>query len=166
MHRFGSYLGSHVHFHVLVTDGVFSADGEGGAVFHPALDLGKEDFAAVQAKMRQRGLRWLLRHGHLDDLSVHALDTPDHAGGWSLDASVTVPGWDRQGLERLVRYCARPPLSGERLGRLGDDLLVYRLRKPTTDGRTELLLTPHQLLDRLARLVTPSRRHKHRYCGV
>lgn len=79
---------------------------------------------------------------------------------------MTVPGWDRHGLERLVRYCARPPLSGERLGRLNDDLLVYRLRKPTLDGRTELLLTPHQLLDRLARLVTPPRRHKHRYCGV
>ncbi|MBE0564766.1 MAG: transposase, partial [Krumholzibacteria bacterium] len=77
-----------------------------------------------------------------------------------------MPGWDRHGLERLVRYCARPPLSGERLGRLGDDLLVYRLRKPTTDGRTGLLLTPHQLLDRLARLVTPPRRHKHRCCGV
>jgi hypothetical protein len=166
VHRFGSYLNSHVHFHVLVTDGVFSADADGGAVFHPALDLGREDFAAVQAKMRKRGLRWLLRHGHLDDLAVHTLDTPDHAGGWSVDASVTVPGWDRQGLERLVRYCARPPLSGERLGRLDADTLVYRLRKPTMDGRTELLLTPHQLLERLAQLVTPPRRHKHRYCGV
>ena len=157
VHRFGSYLNSHVHFHVLVTDGVFSADADGGAVFHPALDLAAADFAAVQAKMRQRGLRWLLRHGHLDDLAVHTLDTPDHAGGWSVDASVTVPGWDRHGLERLVRYCARPPLSGERLGRLNaDDLLVYRLRKPTLDGRTELLLTPHQLLDRLAAAGDPA----------
>ena len=43
---------------------------------------------------------------------------------------------------------------------------MYRLRKPTLDGRTKLLLTPHQLLDRLAQLVTPPRRHKHRYCGV
>ncbi len=77
-----------------------------------------------------------------------------------------IPEWDRQGLERLVRYCARPPLSLERLGRLDDDHLVYRLRKPTVDGRTELILTPLQLLDRLAYLVTPPRVHKHRYCGV
>ena len=55
----------------------------------------------------------------------------DHAGGWSVDAAVRVPDWDRHGLERLVRYCARPPLSQERLGRLDDDHLVYRLRKPT-----------------------------------
>ena len=34
------------------------------------------------------------------------------------------------------------------------------------DGRTELILTPVELLDRLAQLVTPPRLHKHRYCGV
>ncbi len=166
IHRFGSYLNSHVHFHVLATDGVFAAGDDGEAVFHPALDLATADFRAVQTKMRHRGLRWLLRHGHLDDDAVHVLDTPDHAGGGSVDASVTVPGWDRQGLERLVRYCARPSLSQERLGRLNQDTLVYRLRKPTADGRTELVLTPLELLDHLAQLITPPRVHKHRYCGV
>ncbi len=40
------------------------------------------------------------------------------------------------------------------------------LRRPTADGRTELLLTPVELLDLLAQLVTPPRLHKHRYCGV
>ena len=153
VHRFGSYLNSHVHFHVLVTDGVFSGDDEGGAEFHPAIELDTADIAAVQTKIRRRGLRWLHRHGHLDDLAVHALDSPDHAGGWSVDASVTIPDWDRHGLERLVRYCARPPLAQERLGRLNDEQLVYSLRKPTMDGRTELILTPLELLDRLAHLV-------------
>ena len=166
VHRFGSYLNSHIHYHVLVTDGVFS-DGEGGqAEFHPALDLGDDDFLAVQKKMRKRGLRWLHRHGHLDDLALHTMDSADHAGGWSVHASVTIPDWDRHGLERLVRYCARPPLSQERLGRLNDETLVYSLRKPTVDGRTELVLTPLELLDRLSKLITPPRVHKHRYCGV
>jgi hypothetical protein len=31
---------------------------------------------------------------------------------------------------------------------------------------SELLLTPEELLDRLAQLVTPPRIHKHRTCGV
>ncbi len=110
VHRFGSYLNSHIHYHVLVTDGVFSAGQEGEAEFHPALDLDGDDFLAVQAKMRKRGLRWLHRHGHLDDLAVHTMDNADHAGGWSVNASVTIPDWDRHGLERLVRYCARPSL--------------------------------------------------------
>jgi hypothetical protein len=116
--------------------------------------------------MRQRGLRWLHRHGHLDDEALHVLDSSEHAGGWSVDASVTIPHWDRQGLEHLVRYCARPPLSQERLGRLNDQTLVYSLRRPTADGRTELLLTPIELLDLLSQLVTPPKLHKHRYCGV
>ncbi len=166
VHRFGSYLNSHIHFHVIVTEGVFSEDPNGTAVFHPATDLGPDDLLTVQQKMRQRGLRWLHRHGHLDSAAVHTLDTPDHAAGWSVDGSVTLPDWDRQGLERLVRYCARPPISQERLGKAGEDLLVYQLRKPTVDGRTELYLTPLELLDRLGQLVTPPRIHKHRYCGV
>ena len=33
--------------------------------------------------------------------------------------------------------------------------LVYRLPKPAPDGRTELLLSPLQLLERLARLIPP-----------
>jgi hypothetical protein len=83
-----------------------------------------------------------------------------------VDASVTIPDWDRQGLERLVRYCARLALAQERLGRLNAETLVYSLRKPTVDARMELTLAPLELLDRLARLVTPPRLHKHRYCGV
>ena len=55
VHRFGSYLNSHVHFHILVTDGVFSDDGDGGAEFHPAVELDGADFQAVQRKMRERG---------------------------------------------------------------------------------------------------------------
>ena len=166
VHRFGGYLNSHIHYHVLITDGVFSAGEDGEAEFHPALDLDDEDFLAVQNKMRKRGLRWLHRHGHLDDVAVRTMDSADHAGGWSVNATVTIPGWDRHGLERLVRYCARPPLSQERLGRLNDETLVYSLRKPTMGGRTELVLTPLELLDRLSKLITPPRIHKHRYCGV
>ncbi len=61
---------------------------------------------------------------------------------------------------------ARPPLSLERLGRLNETTLVYSLRRPTVDGRNELLLPPEQLLDLLSQLVTPPRLHKHRFCGV
>ena len=89
-----------------------------------------------------------------------------HAGGWSVDASVHLPGWDRHGLERLARYCARPALAAGRLGRLNEDLLVYRLRRPAIDGRTEILLSPLQFLARLVDLLAPPRKHRHRYFGV
>jgi hypothetical protein len=89
-----------------------------------------------------------------------------HGGGWSVDASVRVADWDRQALERLVRYCAQPPLVSGRLGRLNAGTLVYRLRRPLMDGRTEILLEPLEFLARLVDLLTPPRRHRHRYCGV
>lgn len=48
--------------------------------------------------------------------------------GFSLDASVRIPSWDRQGLERLLRFCARPCFAGENLRRNGP-WLIYRLPK-------------------------------------
>ena len=54
------------------------------------------------------------------------------------------------GLERLLRYCARSAFALERLEQLHEDQLVYRFPKPQPDGRTELHLTPLQLIERLA----------------
>ncbi len=151
-----------------MTDGVFSADPQDPtrAEFHPATDLDAAKVKAVANQMRHRGLRWLVKHEHLDAAAAHDMGAWHHAGGWSVDASVQVPAWDRHGLERLARYCARPALAGERLGRLNADTLVYRLRRPALDGRTEILLTPLQFLGRLVDLLGPPRKHRHRYYGV
>jgi hypothetical protein len=50
------------------------------------------------------------------------------AGGVSLHAKVAVPARDRRRLERLCRYVARPPVATERLSRLEDGRLLYRLK--------------------------------------
>ena len=62
--------------------------------------------------------------------------------------------------------CARPPFALERLEQLAHDHLVYRHPKPQPDGRTELRLTPLELIERLAALIPPPRLHRHRYHGV
>ena len=85
-----------------------------------------------------------------------------------------IEGDDRAGLERLLRYCARPPFALERLHALAgvaslaspDARLLYRFPKPTPDGRTEIVLSPLQLLERLVAFVPPPRMHRHRYHGV
>ncbi|MEE2899345.1 MAG: transposase [Gemmatimonadota bacterium] len=80
-------------------------------------------------------------------------------------------GQDRAGGERLLRYCARPPFALERLYAPGDIVslnspesrLVYQLPtkggvpKPASDGRTEIVLAPLQLLQRLVRFIPPPR---------
>lgn len=91
----------------------------------------------------------------------------DHSGGFSLHAEVWVHAWDRAGLERLIRYCARPIFAGERLAWVEPDArLVYRLPKARPDGQMVLYLTPLEFLDRLATLIPPPRKHRHRYHGV
>jgi len=49
---------------------------------------------------------------------------------------------------------------------MGTDRLVYHLLKPGPGGRTDLTLTPLELIDRLAALIPPPRLHRHRYNGV
>ena len=39
LHRFGSFLNAHFHFHVCVIDGLFSEDPEGSVQFHEATHL-------------------------------------------------------------------------------------------------------------------------------
>lgn len=86
-----------------------------------------------------------------------------HSGGFSLDASVRIEAEDRSDLERLLRYCARPVFALERLRRVDPEHLLYESIKPGPGGSVSLLLTPLELLERLAALIPPPRRHRHRY---
>lgn len=68
----------------------------------------------MQAKVRRRLLRALTRRGVLEPEDAETMASWEHGGGFSLDASVRVEGADREGLERLLRYCARPAFALER----------------------------------------------------
>lgn len=63
-----------------------------------------------------------------------------------------IAGANRRGRERLLHYCARPPFSGERLEWIDAHRVRYRLPKPRPDGRTELILSPPQLIERVGTL--------------
>jgi len=87
-------------------------------------------------------------------------------GGLSLHADVALPARDRQRLEHLCRYAARPPLATERLTQLSDGRLLYELRHPWRDGTTHVGFEPLELLEKLAALVPPPRMNLIRYHGV
>ena len=165
VHRFGSALNGNIHFHCCVIDGVFSAENE-ALQFNEAA-ITSEAIAKVQAQVRERVLRLFKRRELLSPETVDAMREWGHEGGFSLNADVTVAAWDRSGLERLFRYCARPIFASERLQWIEEDQrLVYRLPKPRPDGQTVLHLTPLEFLDKLAVLIPPPRKHRHRYHGV
>src|SRR5512132_4517485 len=88
------------------------------------------------------------------------------ASGFNVHAGVTVRSGDREGLERLCRYCARPPFSLERLSMLPDGRVAYLLRKPRRNGATHLVMTPVQCLARIAALIPPPRFPLQRFSGV
>jgi len=166
IHRFGALLNAHLHFHCVVVDGMFDADAGGNAAFYPATELDVLDSAIVQASVRQRLLRVLERRGLLEPEDAQAMAAWEHGGGFSVDASVRIEADDRAGLERLLRYCARPAFALERLREIDPEHLVYESAKPGPGGSVSLILTPMELLDRLAALIPPPRRHRHRYVGV
>ena len=142
-----------VHFHCCVIDGVFAVGEDGQVHFVEAAALSPEDLAAVQQQVRARVLRWFARAGLLDSADARDMAGWHHGGGFSLDAAVRIEGPDRAGLERLLRYCARPPFALERLEQLPEGQIVYRFPRPQPDGGTELRLTPLELIERLAALI-------------
>jgi len=196
LHRFGSALNHHVHLHVCATDGVFmpAAGGAGCCVspaFLPARSVTQADLATVTERVRRRVIRWF-RLAHLLDASAAADMIAWENSGFSIDASVRIALIDRdvpsyfQSLEHLLRYCARPPFALERLsvisgpaGRITQVRYVLprhkaanwvgpgRGRKSTRPGANGVVeLSPFEFLDRLADLVPPPRKHRHRYHGV
>jgi hypothetical protein len=166
IHRFGSSLNEHVHFHCCIVDGVFESADAADAVFHAATGLDAGAVADVQALVRRRILRAFVSRGLIDKGDGEEMGGWEHGGGFSVDASVRIEGTDRAGLERLLRYCARPPFDLAHLQQLDAEHLVYHSPKPRPDGPSDLVLTPLELIDKIAALVPPPRAHRHRYYGV
>jgi hypothetical protein len=116
--------------------------------------------------VRRRLLRVFARRGLLPADDAQAMGQWAHGGGFSVDASVRIAAGDRVGRERLLRYCARPPFALDRLHERDPEHLLYESAKQGPGGNGLQILTPLQLLDRLAALVPPPRVHRHRYFGV
>ena len=74
-----------------------------------------------------------------DDAQTRA--DAEHGGGFSVDAKVRIEAPARDGLERLLRYCARPAFALERLCEIDPEHLVYESVKPGPGGSVSLLLT-------------------------
>jgi len=196
LHRFGSALNHHVHLHACVTDGVFvPAAAEVGTdappAFLPARSITQADLAALTERVRRRVIRWFRRSRLLNAAAAADMLAWENSG-FSVDASVRITLLDRdvpsyfQSLEHLLRYCARPPFALERLSVIrGPDGRIARIRyvlprhkaaswvgpgrgrkstRPGANGVVEL--SPFEFLDRVADLVPPPRKHRHRYHGV
>ena len=86
--------------------------------------------------------------------------------GFTLHGGTAVGRWDREGLERLCRYVARPPLASDRLAVRRDGRVHLTLKTPWHDGTTALVFSRTDFVARLAALVPPPRAHTVLYHGI
>jgi hypothetical protein len=76
--------------------------------------------------------------------------------GFDVHCAVRIDAEDDEGLERLVRYGARPPLALDRIEELKDGRIAYAMKTPRR-GSTHRVMTPVEFLGRLAILVPRAR---------
>ena len=89
-----------------------------------------------------------------------------NAHGFSLHAAVRCGAHQRTELERLCRYITRPAIANERLKRNRTGQVVLQLKSPWRDGTTHIVMSPLELMQRLAALVPRPRLHLIRFHGV
>ena len=85
--------------------------------------------------------------------------------GGAFNIHVGEPASGKEEREQLIRYCARAPLSLERLSVSADGKVVYQLKHPI-GGKTHRVMEPHQFLARLCALIPPPRHPLIRFHGV
>ncbi|MBN2527265.1 MAG: transposase [Deltaproteobacteria bacterium] len=86
--------------------------------------------------------------------------------GFSLHAARQIAAGNKHGLENLCNYVARPPLAAGSLQRISDEKYSFKLKTLWSDGTTHLILSPDELIEKLAALVPPPRQNLLRYHGV
>jgi hypothetical protein len=160
----------------LTRHGYFEAQGEG---LQPSADLFSEQ-EPVLATCMAASIQYRIGLGPRAGQKVRRLGTMEECfyeeakmtgsrcaalGGFSLHADTACEAWERDKLERLCRYVARPAIANERLFQRSDGLLVYKMKKPYNDGTEYLLFSPEELLEKLAALVPIPRVHLIRYHG-
>jgi hypothetical protein len=89
-----------------------------------------------------------------------------HSGGFSLHAGIAAQAHERDKLERLCRYIARPAVSNQRLSLTRNGQVRCRLKTPYTDGTTHVLFEPLDFISRLVALIPRPRVNLTRFHGV
>jgi hypothetical protein len=180
LQHFGSGLNLHVHFHVLLLDGVY-VEKDGVPLFRRAPEPSQDDLEDLVSWVAARARKLAGQTGTEQEpvvleplLKVHAAPPDDLAeprlaaecDGFNLHASPALEASERVALERLCRYVLRGPLALGRLSEGPRGRLVYRLKSPRRDGTTHIVLSPMAFLQRLSWLVPLPRIHLTRYHGV
>ncbi len=191
--RFGSILNLHPHFHVVIPDGVFIEEAPGVARWMPLPGPSAQDIEHIATRVAIRVHRYFQHRtdfgadageGQSDAQSLAdavtnpglaakrtGLDPPKRdevamASGFSLHVGRAIAPDDRAGLEKQIRYGARPAFAQSRLSTTPSGKVSYKLKRPWFNGQTHVTLEPVAFLRRLTALIPPPRTHLTRFHGA
>jgi hypothetical protein len=168
----GELLHWHPHIHALVTCGAFTPQGDFLAV--PEFDIER-----LCADWQEAVFALYSAQGKIDAEVVANMRTWPHSG-FSVDQSVLLPAHDRAGIERLVQYMTRCPLSLSRLVKVTNSgQVIYKAEKdacrafpdPQGDGlrsgprRNFQILAALDFLAEFTQHIPPKGAHLIRYYG-
>ncbi len=83
-----------------------------------------------------------------------------------MHAGVSAKASERDKLERLCRYIARPPVSVHRLSLTREGNIRYELKTPYRNGTTHVVFEPLDFISKLAALIPAPRVNLTRFHGV
>jgi len=83
--------------------------------------------------------------------------------GFSLHADTKIKADERDRLEKLLRYTARPAIALERLSETEDGKILYRLKKYFSDGTSHFLFDPLEFVEKVMAIIPPARANLLRY---
>lgn len=133
------------------------------------LDVQSASVQSVIALGERRGQKvrriGMVERGNFEGAILEGERCASHRG-FSLHANVSCRAEQREKLEHMVRYIARPPVAMDRLHKRNDGLITYRLKKKYRDGTEQLLFSPLELMEKLSALVPRPRAHITRYHGA
>lgn len=143
---------------------------------HLTMDLEDDD---VMAQLQGHSISYRIAVGLQQGRKVLTLQTipswkeedfgADPVGqlsGFSLHAGVAVKANEREKLEKICRYIARPAISEKRLSVTSRGQIKYQLKTPYKDGTTHVIFEPLDFIAKLVALVPKPRTNLTRYHGV
>jgi hypothetical protein len=117
----------HPHVHAIASDGAFAPDG----AFIALPQLAVEPFLKL---WEHKVFKLLLDEGRITPETVEQMRSWQHSG-FSVDKSVLISATDRDALERLVQYVARPVAPSCRAVALAKAEAPLRRRMPVQPGQ-------------------------------
>jgi len=155
----GAYgANSHPHAHALISDGVFSPEGE----FLPLPSL---DTAAVMQVFRRLLLLRLHQAERLSESFMHNLLSWVRPG-FSVFAGPPVEAAALTSIESQARYITRPALAMDALHKLENGNLALETPPDPRTGATSIALDPLEWIHRITAHIPNPGRHNQRFYGA